>query len=142
MAKAPKSQKPSLESHATNGWDVCIRFLDVINDLFKTGNIFGAVLLLCFVYVGFVTNKLSPENVNGYVLMFSKFLGSEKFYLFPIVTVMFVSIFANYFQHKYYTTEIKRLVSLRSQLIHGKSNGEIEMLPEHSSSEFNIEATE
>jgi hypothetical protein len=74
--------------------------------------------------------------------MFSKFLGSERFYIAPGLLLLSLSLAANYLQHMYYTKEIRRLVAVRKQLVHGQEVGEIELLPNHSSSEFNIEATE
>jgi hypothetical protein len=144
MAKQPKQQRSSSgpSKSKTNGWDVLIRFLDVINDLFKTGNIFGAVLLLIFGYAIFVTHKLPPENVNAFILMLAHWLRAEKFYIIPGSSLLIVSLSANYLQHKYYTKEINRLVDIRSTLIHGFKVGDMEILPEHSSSEFNIEDTD
>lgn len=138
MAK-PKTPAPKQPKSKTSFWDVLIKFLDVINDLFKTGNIFGAVLLLFFGYAIYITYKLPPENINSFILMILKFLRAEKFYIFPGVGLLCVSLLANYLQHKYYTNEIKRLVLVRKQLIHGFKEGEMELLPDHSSSEFNID---
>lgn len=92
-----------------------------------------------FMYVTYVTYKLPPENINAFILMFSKLLTSEKFYIIPGSILLLVSFGANVFQHYYYTKEIKRLVSIRKVLVHGIKAGEMETLPEHSSSEFNID---
>jgi hypothetical protein len=137
----PKSP-PNSPTQKANIWDVLIKFLDVINDLFKTGNIFGAVLLLFFGYAIYITHKLPPENINAFIVMILKFLRAEKFYIFPGVAFLCVSLTANFWQNWYYTKEIKRLVELRKQLIHGFKSGEMEVLPEHSSSEFNIDGAD
>lgn len=131
------------DESGTNFWgcvrDISIRLIDVVYNLCNTGNIFSAIILLSFVFALYVTFKLPPENIDNYILEFIGFLKSEKFYLWPFSMAISFSIAANTIQFKVYSREIKRLSSVRSELMHGSDSGDLKKLKDHNPSNFDID---
>jgi hypothetical protein len=138
MTKRKQKEKQA-EKASTNGWDVLIHLIDTCYKLTSSGNIFGAAFLLGFALVGFLAWKMPTENINTYILGIFNFIKSEKYYFFPLSLTILFSGYVNFEQARISKREIKRLVSVRTMLIHGIKGKEMEHLEEHSTSKYDID---
>lgn len=134
------SSKGSASSN-TKGWaDVVIRFIDALYDLAQTGNIFGLIAFAFVCWVFYITYKMPSEFLEGIFGGVGIFLGSEKFYLFPLSMVLCISVITNVIQARVYKTHIHDLTEQRKYLVHGNQSGELRHLETHRSSRFDIKS--
>lgn len=140
MTRSKARQNASNQKHvSTTIWDAIIRFLDLLNDLFKTGNIYGVFILLLFLIVVIILTKQTSDQNHHYILLILNIFSQEKFYLIPIVFLQSFSIAVIVYQYRTYKKEICRLTALRQKLIHGIADGTLQALENHASSNFDLE---
>ena len=128
----PKSKRAS----QTNAWDVFIKFLEIVYDLCKTGNLYGVVLFSIICYFFLVTLRLPAEDLSKMVLNLASFISAEKYYLVPLTIALTVSLWGNLYQRNKYQGEIKRLTEIRKRLMHGLEKKELKEIKEHKTSNF------
>lgn len=138
MSKAKKVHT-KVEEHSTNGWDVCIKGLDVGYNLANSGNVIGLLLLGFMIIVGIVSWRLTPEQLNGHVSFIFAFLAHEKYFFIPLVSLNVFLVYVIRFQNRIHKAEIKRLTKERQELMHGRQNGTLRVIPEHQSSNFDLD---
>ncbi len=126
---APK--KPFRNNTKTNFYDVLVKLIDAVYNLVNTGNIVGVILLYFCVQAFYISQKVSQNVVDRFVI---SLLGLDYFYMLPLVLALLVSLFANYFQHMTYKARIDDLIAIRHELIHGLSAGDLENIKKHSTS--------
>ncbi|PCJ87986.1 MAG: hypothetical protein COA54_04275 [Thiotrichaceae bacterium] len=131
---APKKKK----EQGTNFADVVIRLTDALYDLAQTGNLIGLILFGFIVWVFYVTYKLPPEVVAGFLGNIGSFIASESFYWIPLSSALAVSVFANFIQAKVYRSHIQDLSEHRKYLVHGLESGDLKPLGKHHSSDFDV----
>lgn len=126
--------------------DVLIKGLDVFHDLINSGNIFGFFALIILIIVLALSLRLPSESLDSYLrnstTVFIQFLQKEKFYLIPLLALLAVSLKANYSQHKHnqrLRKEISRLAEQRKEIMHGLKQGTMKTLPDHHSSDFELD---
>nr|WP_320048726.1 hypothetical protein [uncultured Desulfuromonas sp.] len=139
MAKKSKKKNTGTTETPTNGWDALIRFMDIIYDLFSTGNIIGAALFVFFFWVMLVTYRLPNTALNENLKFVLNVFSRDQFYLFPLTTLSMFSISINIFQRKVYQKDIKRLKDVRKNLMHGRESGALIPLENHTSCDLTIE---
>lgn len=123
----------------TNSWDVCVRIIDALYDLAQTGNLLGLITFGVITLGFYVTYRLPSETIGGLLHSFGAFLTSEKYYLFPLLSALAVSVAANIIQDRVYRRHIKDLTDHRKYLVHGLKEGALKQLKIHTSSGFDIE---
>ena len=135
-----ESQRES-PSSANKGWaDVAIHFINVLYDLTQSGNIIGLIVFAFFAWVFLVTTKIPSEDISGVLYGIGGFIGSEKFYLFPLSIALLFCLITNRVQAKTYKSHIQELTEHRKTLVHGLDDGGLKKLDRHHSSEFDIES--
>lgn len=139
MLMSVSRKKAKGEARHPTGWDVLIRLIDAIYDLAQTGNLIGLVVLGAVGWVLLATYKVPDSEMSGLLLQVAQFLGREKFYLFPLLALLAVSIATNAIQASVYRRHIKDLTEHRQRLVHGRETGELQPLEHHRSSNFDIE---
>lgn len=107
-------------------------------DLAQTGNLIGLILFGFIVWVFYVTYKLPPTVLEGFLGSIGNFLVSESFYWLPLTSALTISVFANFIQAKVYRSHIQDLSEHRKYLVHGLESGELKPLEKHHSSDFDI----
>ena len=130
IKRPPKKQK----APQTNGWDALIRFMDLLYNLCKSGNIVGVLLfaVLTVVCIGFVR---APEDDVGQIL--KQFFLWQWGYFPPLTAALVFSIWVNFRQKKFYKRELERLAHDRHTLMHGGSATALRSLGTHRSSQIN-----
>ena len=129
----PKSHK-----NVTNWSDVAIRLIDALYDLAQTGNLVALMLLGFVCWVFLITYRI-PEN--SLVIMLNgtgAFLISERYYFFPLIGALFVSVMTNFIQAKVYKSHIQDLSEHRKILVHGLDSGKLQPLKNHKTSGFDV----
>ncbi len=141
-SKKPPPKKTPRSSGANKGkkgWaDVAIRMIDALYDLAQTGNLIGLFVFGFVCWIFYITYKLPPEFIESAASGIGIFLTNERFYFFPLVSVLIVSVITNIIQAKVYKSHIQDLTEQRSALVHGLQTGELTPLKTHRSSGFDV----
>lgn len=124
-----KTNKPSHGNANFN--DVLIRLINAVYNLINSGNIVGVILLYFCVQVFYITQKLSPADLDKYI---GKLFAYDYFYVLPLGGALVISVIANFYQARVYKKHIAVLVETRRELIHGLQSGDLQRLKRHTSS--------
>jgi hypothetical protein len=89
-------------------------------------------------YVFYFTYRLPSESLDWYLKILLGWFGKERYYFFPLLLSLVFSVSVNFYQKITYCKEINRLVELRSLLMHGVENKELNQLENHSASRFDL----
>ena len=114
-----------------NIYDVLIRLINAVYNLVNSGNIVGVILLYFCVQVFYITQKLSPADLDKYISMI---FAADYFYIVPLGGALAISIIANFYQARVYKAHIGVLVETRRELMHGLQSGDLQRLKRHTSS--------
>jgi len=125
------SKRIAKNNSKTNFNDVLVKLIDAVYNLVNTGNIVGVLLLYVCVQAFYISQKVSQNVIDDFVM---SLLAIDYFYMLPLMLALLVSMFANYFQHKTYKERIADLITIRHELIHGLSAGDLENIKKHSTS--------
>lgn len=99
----------------TNGYDVVIKFIDRSYALINSGNLVGAFLLMVIVIIFVIAIRLTPKDLNAQVGTIVAMVSSERYYIFPMSTLIGVLFIALYYERKTHVAEIKRLIKVLGQ---------------------------
>ena len=113
-----KATQP-VTNKGTNAWDFGINLLNKGYLLCKMGKIIEVILLLIAGVVFVVAVRIPSDKIAPLIFGTGMFLRSERFYFLPLMLALIISVSANIYQKKKYTAEIKRISSIRSEIIHG-----------------------
>jgi hypothetical protein len=135
---ARSREKSRVIKKGANFNDVLIKLIDSVYNLVNSGNIVGVILLYFCVQVFYITQKLSEEALDKYL---SQIFSYELFYVIPLGGALAISLLANYYQRKVYSTHIGILIQTRKELIHGITSGEMHELKSHNTSGIDLGET-
>jgi hypothetical protein len=136
----PKKKRPSQSS--TNGWDAFINVTNKFYNLANSGNIIGLVVLGALGLIGLFMHRMPEDQLGPIAHSLLAFFSFEKFYLFPLVIVLGLSLIGNARQHRIYRKEIAHLAKEKKALILGIEQGELKILSKLASSKFDINKNE
>ncbi|MBF0344803.1 MAG: hypothetical protein HQL06_11295 [Nitrospirae bacterium] len=134
-----KRTRIKTEEKAKTWTDVAYRLMDGIFELINSGNILAAVVVLVFLCI-MIAEMRAPEGEIGRIM--NKIIDifvKDRFYIFPLLILLSVSMLANGLMYKTYTKEIKRLTEVRKRLIHGIESGNLKQYEDHKSSGFDLD---
>ncbi len=126
----------------TNIHDVLIKIIDTVYSLLNSGNIIGVILLFIFAEIFYVTYKLPPESVDGYVGMLFALLRNDGFYAIPLTVALVFSAITNVIQAKVYREHIHTLAEFRKTIVYGLEAKELKTLDTHRTSGIDIRGKE
>ncbi|MES9903180.1 MAG: hypothetical protein ABW168_10970 [Sedimenticola sp.] len=138
-SKRPKRKSGARGKEGTNFADVVIRLIDAMYDLAQTGNIIGLIIFAIIAWAFYVTYKVPVGELQGALGGVGGFLASERFYIFPLTSVLAVSLITNVIQEKVYRRHIQDLTDHRRALVHGYEHGKLKSLDVHHTSDFDTE---
>ena len=127
-----KGQKPP--QRQTTLWDFLIAVVNRLYNLLKTGNVFYAIILTLLLNSTIFLVKYPSNELPDLVRWFGKYLNNEKFYIFPLGSLVLLELGALIYQRNKYKKEIDRLCEERKQLVHGLKNNELSTISKHHSS--------
>ncbi|MDX9963547.1 hypothetical protein [Desulfobacter postgatei] len=136
MGKKSKAQKP--QEKETNGWDVLLRVVDLTYSLLNSGNIIGAILLGFIFWLLMVTFRMPEGDLSPFIHRILDILQHASTGNIILISALGVSLISNRLTYKTYKAEIKRLIELRYNLIHGLDNGSLKSIENHTSCDTDI----
>lgn len=128
------------ESHHKNtGWpDVAIKSLDIIYELFRTGNIVALIVFSIIALIFVILLRIPEENIPWLLSSVAAFLRSSYYSIFLLVGILAFCAFSMRIVNKVHKREIQRLVDVRKRLIHGRRSGKLKPLEKHTSTGFRL----
>ena len=132
--------KKNTPQKETNTSDVLIRAIDAFYNLVNSGNFIGFILLGILLLLFLIVWCLPPDGLNTHVGTILSFLLGSKYTITLLICSLCVSVTGNFSQRKYYKKEIKRLVKIRSILMHGRKEEVLRIIENHNESEFDLDS--